>query len=46
MIAYDPDTEQYVFDYDTNGLEPGYYDLFIGTNDGQIQQYRVEITAP
>jgi hypothetical protein len=46
MIPYDPDTEQYVFDYDTNGLEPGYYDLFIGTNDGQIQQYRVEITAP
>ncbi len=46
MIQYDKTAGQYKIDYDTSHLKPGYYDLFISTNDGQTQQFRVEVTKP
>ena len=45
MIPYSEEEGEYRIDYDTAGLAPGYYDLYIGTNDGQTKQLRVEITA-
>ena len=45
-IPYDSVSGQYQLDYDTSGLIPGYYDLYIGTSDGQTKQLRVEIVAP
>ena len=46
MIPYDSVSGQYQLDYATSGLTPGYYDLYIGTSDGQTKQLRVEIVAP
>ncbi len=46
MIPYNNDVGQYTFNYDTTKLTPGYYDLYIGTSDGQTRQFRIEITAP
>jgi hypothetical protein len=46
IIPYDSVSGQYQLDYATSGLTPGYYDLYIGTSDGQTKQLRVEIVAP
>ena len=45
-IPYDSLIGQYQLDYVTSGLTPGYYDLYIGTSDGQTKQLRIEIVAP
>jgi len=46
MIPYDAVSGQYMLTYATAALVPGTYDLFIGTNDGQQKQMRIQITAP
>ena len=46
MIPYDAASGQYALTYATAALVPGTYDLFIGTNDGQQKQIRIQVTAP
>jgi len=46
MIPYDAVSGQYMLTYATAALVPGTYDLFIGTNDGQQKQMRIQVTAP
>ncbi len=46
MIPYDAASGQYTLTYATTALVPGTYDLFIGTNDGQQKQMRIQITTP
>jgi hypothetical protein len=46
MISFDNTVQMYTLSYPTADLAPGYYDLFIGANDGHIHQFRIQIVAP
>ncbi len=46
MIPFDEAAGQYVLDFDSSGLAPGLYSLWIGTSDGQSYEVMVGITAP
>lgn len=45
VIPYHDGVEAYVHSYDTSGLEPGVYDIYIGPGDGTSQHFQIEIIA-
>ena len=43
VMVYDGDLMAYTFDLDTTGLEPGVYDVYLGTDDGRSRHYQIVI---
>ncbi len=43
VLSYDGDVAAYTCDFDTTGLEPGVYDIYVGTGDGKSQHFQIEI---
>ena len=46
IIPFDKALQMYTLNYATLGLAPGYYDFFIGPDDGHIHQFRIQVIAP
>jgi len=47
VMSYDSDLAAYTFEFDTSGLEPGVYDVYIGVaGGGESQHMQIEIVAP
>jgi len=44
MMTFDGDLGAYVYGYDTAGLEPGVYDVYLGTSDGRSRHFQIEVT--
>ena len=44
VMKYDGDLAVYVFEVDTNGLEPGIYDVYLGTDDGRSRHFQIEVS--
>jgi len=44
VMSFDGDAGAFVADVDTTGLEPGIYDVYLGTDDGRSQHVQIEIT--
>jgi len=45
VMTYDDDLGAYTYEVDTTGLEPGIYDIYIGTDDGRSQHFQIEIAG-
>ena len=45
VMTYDDGLGAYTFEVDTTGLEPGIYDIYIGTDDGRSQHFQIEIAV-
>jgi len=45
VMTYDGDLGAFTFDLDTSGLEPGIYDVYLGTDDGRSRHFQIEIVA-
>jgi len=45
VLPYHEGVGSYAFSYDTTGLGPGVYDIYIGTPDGNCQHFQVEVTG-
>jgi len=43
VMTYDGDFGAYTFDVDTSELEPGIYDIYLGTDDGRSRHFQVEV---
>jgi hypothetical protein len=43
VMTYDGDFGAYTFDVDTSGLEPGIYDIYLGTDDGRSRHFQVKV---
>jgi hypothetical protein len=44
VIVYDPAAAGYAFAFDTTGLEPGEYMVYLGTDDGRTITYTILLT--
>jgi len=44
VMSFDGDAGAFVADVDTTGLEPGIYDVYLGTDDGRSQHVQIEVT--
>jgi len=44
VVPFSGDLEAYSLDLDTSTLEPGVYDVWLGTDDGRSYHYQVELT--
>ena len=44
LLAYDAAAGGYAYSFDTTGLTPGSYDVYIGLGNGQTVQYTIQIT--
>jgi outer membrane protein assembly factor BamB len=44
MMTFDGDLGAYVYEYDTAGLAPGVYDVYLGTSDGRSRHFQIEVT--
>jgi len=44
VMKFDGDLGAYVFEVDTSGLEPGIYDIFLGTDDGRSRHFQIEVS--
>jgi len=42
-MTYDGDLGAYTIDIDTSGLEPGIYDVYLGTDDGRSRHFQIEV---
>ncbi|MFC2099374.1 NosD domain-containing protein [Candidatus Bipolaricaulota bacterium] len=42
-MAFDEDLGAFTFDFDTSGLAPGVYDIYLGSDDGRQHHVQVEI---
>lgn len=45
VMTYDDGLGAYTFEVDTTGLEPGIYDIYIGTDDGRSRHFQIEIAV-
>ena len=45
VMAYDGDLAAYTFELDTSSMEPGVYDVYLGSNDGRSQHFQIEVAA-
>ena len=43
VMTYNGDLGAYTMDMDTSGLEPGIYDIYLGTDDGRSRHFQVEV---
>jgi hypothetical protein len=43
-MSFDPDAGGYSYAYDTTGMEPGAYEIYLGVSDGTSVHYEIEVT--
>ena len=43
VMTYDGDFAAYTYDLDTSDFEPGIYDVYLGTNDGQSRHFQFDV---
>jgi hypothetical protein len=44
VVPFDAEAGGYGFEFDTTGLEPGIYDVYLGISDGRSIYYQIEVT--
>lgn len=45
VMTYDGDFAAYTYEIDTSTLEPGVYDVYLGTNDGRSRHFQFEVAV-